>query len=225
MKPASFSIFVFITLALICGPLMAAEQLPEKTPDGLVLQKQNTLEAVYIKPGASLKPYDKVMLAPTYVAFKQGYMENYNADVGPDLSAMLTKSDMKRMQDEIASEFTKVLTDVLQKGGYPVVTEAASDVMLIKPALVNLDVAAPDLETEGSGASFVTDSGSVTLYADLLDSVSNAKFATVIDTKEAGEGMAQRATRVSNKADLDALLRYWAGLLVKRLDSAHGDSS
>jgi hypothetical protein len=224
MKRGSLSILAVTGLLVFASPLAAVEQLPQKTQDGLVLQKQDKLTAVYLKPGASLKPYTKVMLGPTYVAFVKNYRESYNADVGPDLQSMITKSDMQRMQNEVASEFTKAFSEALEKGGYPVVTEAADDVMLIKPAIVNLDVAAPDLETEGSGASFVTSSGSLTLYADILDSVTNDKFATVIDAKEAGEGQAQRATRVSNKADLDAVIRYWAGLLVKRLNEAHGAS-
>ena len=40
------------------------QDLPEVDKDGLELVKQHDLGAVYVKPGASLKPYDKIILLP-----------------------------------------------------------------------------------------------------------------------------------------------------------------
>ena len=50
------------------------------------------------------------------------------------------------MKAGLAAEFKKVFTDELQnKGGYQVVTTAAPDVLVLRPALLNVEVNAPDL--------------------------------------------------------------------------------
>ena len=55
--------------------------------------------------------------------------------------------------------------------GYPVVEEAADDVLLLRPAIVNLDVAAPETSRMSRGRSYVDSAGQMTLYIELYDSV------------------------------------------------------
>jgi hypothetical protein len=222
MKRTTLSILAAAGMLVLAAPLVAREKLPEKTEDGLVLQKDTKVAAVYLKPGASLEPYDKILLVDAYVAFKKNWQRDYNMDQ-VSITARIKDSDIERIKKDVANEFRRVFTDELQKGGYEVVTEAAQDVMIVRPAIINLTVNAPDLNTPGMRAMVVTSAGSLTLYAELWDSVTNDKFAQVIDAQEAGgTGFAHRADRVSNKADLDRTLRHWADLLVKALDHAHG---
>ena len=54
--------------------------------------------------------------------------------------------DMDRMKADVAAAFKKVFTEELQtKGGYEVVDTAAQDVLVLRPAIINLQVTAPDL--------------------------------------------------------------------------------
>lgn len=214
----------FTCIGMLMTPLAAKEKqdLPQSTKDGLQLVQQNKLGAVYVKPGATLQAYDKIMLVDAYVAFAKNWKRDYNSEaIG--LGNRISDEDMDKIKTEVASEFKKVFTEELQKGGYQVVTQTGQDVMIVRPAIINLTITAPDLNTAGMERNFVSSAGTLTLYAELYDSVTSDKFAEVIDAEEAGNhGFAQAANRVTNKAALDQTLRYWADLLRKRLDEAHG---
>ena len=97
--------------------------------------------------------------------------------------------------------------------------------MIFRPAIINLDVAAPDTNDPSVRYVIVRSAGSLSLYAELYDSVTSDKFAEILDAREDYEGgIAHRANRVHNKAALDRILRHWAGLLVNALNDAKGSS-
>lgn len=221
MKNSSI-LMMALTGLLLATPLAARDKLPETTADGLVLQKDSEVGAVYAKPGTSLESYSKILLVDTYVAFKKDWQKNYNrtrAGLGEDIR----DKDVEKIKAEVASEFTRVFTEELEKGGYEVTTDTGADVLIVRPAIINLDINAPDLNKPGMRATIVSSAGSMTLYMELYDSVSSEKLAEVFDNREAGDrGFGYRANRVTNRQALDKTLRYWSGLLVKGLDHAHG---
>ena len=158
----------------------------------------------YIKNGGNAKQ----------AAITAGYSESY----------ALCKTHVILDLPQVKERINKVFTKVLEKGGYPVVTEAGPDVMIVRPALINMRITAPDLPTAGMQTTVVRSAGSVTLYAELYDSATNAKFAEVIDAEEVGGQFAQVANRVTNQAALDRTLDRSPTLLRKRLDEAHRKS-
>lgn len=226
MKPRLLTaLFVAAALCASATSVAAREKLPETTKDGLKLQQQTKLGAVYLKPGASLDAYDKIYLVDTYVAFKKNWARDYNEDE-VNLENRVTPQWMKKVEGEIAQEFKRVFTEQLKKGGYQVTTDRGKDVMIVRPAIINLEITAPDLDTPDMETSFVRSTGDMTLYAELYDSVTNDKFAEVLDAEEIGDhGFAHQAGKVQNKSDFDYTLMQWADLLVKRLNEAHGKTS
>jgi hypothetical protein len=131
---------------------------------------------------------------------------------------------MQRIQSAMSEEFAKVFKKELEEAGYEVTTELASDVLILRPAIVNLDPTAPDLQTAGMTYTIVQSAGAMTLYMELYDGGTNAKIAMVIDGRADSGGMAERANRTTNKAAADRILRQWASRLVKALDAAGGKS-
>lgn len=225
MKVGFFTkIVITVLLCALTATLAAKEKLPETTKDGLVLQHHTELGAVYIKPGATLTDYNEVKILDCYVAFEKNWQRNFNSDaVG--LEGMVTARDMQNIKTKVAEEFKAVFTRELDKAGYTVVENTGADVLLIRPAIINLTVTAPDLNSPEMTTSFVASNGSMTLYAELYDSQTSAKIAEVLDSEEAGYGFTQVANSVTNQAALDKTLQAWAEILVKRLDEAHGKSS
>lgn len=204
------------------GALSAKEKLPETTKDGLVLKHHTKLGAVYIKPGATLSAYDKVKVLECYVAFKKNWRRNYN-DEQPGLEGRVTTADMKKIKQEVAEGFNESFTRELDKAGYTVVDTTGPDVLLIRPAIINLTVTAPDVPTPGIQATIVSSSGSMTLYAELYDSETSAKIAEVLDAEEVGQNSFNHlANSVSNRFEFDQTIDAWAEILVERLDEAHG---
>ena len=209
-------LLVFLTVSAA-----AKESLPETTKDGLHLKHQDKLGAVYALPGASLSAYHRIKLTDVYVAFEKNYQRDYNREQ-MSISNHLTDDDMQKIKDKVAAEFKRVFTKELEKGGYKVVEETGSDVMILRPAITNLQITAPEIAKMGMSRTIVRSTGSMTLYMELYDSVTSQKFAEVMDAEEIGNNsFAHVANRGTNKAELDRTLADWARLLRKRLDEAH----
>ena len=62
----------------------------------------------------------------------------------------------------MAQEFETVFTDILTNGGYELVDEAAEDVLLIRPSIVNLDITAPNQHGSGRSSSYTRSAGEMT---------------------------------------------------------------
>jgi len=214
-----------LLLCILAMPLAAKEELPQTTKDGLVLQHHTKLGAVYLKPGATLDAYDKVKILDCYVAFAKDWQRNYN-DEQMGLDGRVTNQDVQNMKTELAKGFKEVFTKKLDKAGYNVVDTTGADVLLIRPAIINLVVTAPDVQTPGMSATIVSSGGSMTLYAELYDSLTSAKIAEVLDSEEVGQnGFNHIANSVSNRAEFEDSLDAWADILVRRLNEAHGKPS
>jgi hypothetical protein len=215
------SFFACFSLAMLAGPgifagALAADELPATTPDGLELMSGTKVRAVYAKPGATLEPYTKVALLDCQVAFRKNWERDYNRDASFD--RRVHADDMERIKSALAEEFKKVFTDELTKGGYEIVDYTGDDVLIVRPALVNLDVTAPDVMSASRSRSYVTSAGSMTLYMELYDSVTGDIIARVLDPEAADRGgFAMEANRVTNRAEADRILRKWAGLLRSHL--------
>lgn len=209
---------VFISFFL-AAPVIARDKLPEVDSDGLHLVKKSKVRVAYQKPGTDLSKYDKVKILDCYVDFVKNWERDYNMDqIG--LEGRVRDKDAEEIKKRLAAEFNKEFTKVLTKKGIPVVADVGEDVLLLRPALINVNVTAPDLMTAGIQSTFVASAGSMTLYMEMYDSATSTLIARVVDPRADDKGFAQRANRVTNKAAADQMLRYWAELLAKHLENA-----
>jgi hypothetical protein len=211
-----------LLLCSVAITLCAKEKLPEKTKDGLVLQHHTKLGAVYLKPGATLTDYDEVKILDCFVAFQKNWKRNFNNEQ-QGLEGRVTDQEMQKIKTEVAEVFKESFTKALDKAGYTVVDTTGPKVLLIRPAIIDLTVTAPDIPTAGMNTNIVSSSGTMTLYAELYDSQTSAKIAEVVDAEEAGQNsFAHRANSVTNRQAFERTTDAWAKILVKRLDEAHG---
>jgi hypothetical protein len=197
----------------------ASDKLPEVTVDGLHRLSDTELAIVYAKPGADLSQYNRVFLADAYVAFKKNWKRDQNT--GGRLK--VTTSDMEKMKTGLAALFKEVFTETLVEGGYEMATERADDVLIIKPAIINLDVVAPDTTSASMGRSrtYSESTGEMTLYLELFDSVTDDLLAKALDRQFDREtGYFQWQTSVTNRAAANRILKQWANVLKEGLDEA-----
>jgi len=95
--------------------------------------------------------------------------------------------------------------------------------LLIKPAIINLDVFAPDTMDANRGNSFTETAGEMTLYLELYDSVTDDLIAKALDRRRDREtGYFQWQTRINNRAAANRILQVWANVLKEGLDGARG---
>jgi hypothetical protein len=208
-----------------CPSLQAKESPPETTPEGLVLQKSTKSRLVYVKPGATFTQYNRVAILDPLVDFEKDWQKNYNrSQVG--LEGRVSDADVERMKAGLAAEFKRVFIDELQnKGGYQVVTTAAPDVLVLRPALLNVEVNAPDIMKPGINATLVRSAGQMTLFLELWDSSTNTLLARVMDAAADSDTFAKQANRVTNLQAADRILSDWAHALRVRLDEIKGKAS
>lgn len=208
-------------LFLSIGTLLA-DELPQTTADGLNLIDSKNVQALYWRDGATLEEYSKVKILDCFVAFEKNWQRDYNrSSLSP--SERVDARDMERIKATLAEEFNDKFTENLERAGYEVVEETGHDVLLLRPALVNLQVTAPDLKTPNRGNSFTASAGQMSLVMELYDSATSAKIGLVMDAQAARDtGFVQISNSVTNKVEADRILNKWAGLLVAGLDRAHG---
>ncbi len=198
-----------------------ADAPPQVTQDGLQLKVHTKQRLAYVKPGATFNQYDKMMILDCYVEFQKGWQQSYNASVA-DPSRQVTDRDIQRKKTTAAAEFKKVFTAELQKGGYQVTDTAGPDVLLLRPAIINLQVTAPYIQSPGIDANFISSAGAATLYLALWDSSTSTLLARVMDAQADPENFARPANPVTNMQAADLVLRNWADDLVRHLDAVHG---
>ena len=208
---AMFIVSVFVIAGMNLIPARAADDPLAVSFDGLELVPESKADVAYIRPGTDFSGYNKLLILEPEVAFKKNWKRNHRN---------VKDKDMERMRQDLAELFQEVFTQELQtEGGYQIVEDAAEDVLLLRPAIIDLDVTAPDTMSAGRSRTFTNSAGAATLFVELFDSVSGEILARAVDREEARQSSTFRyTTRSSNKADARRMLARWADLLRDRLD-------
>jgi hypothetical protein len=201
----------------------AEQELAPETHDGLTLVPDSKVAAGYIDSAADFSVYKKVMILDCHVAFKKNWQRDQRS--GSASKIRVTAGDMDRIKAEVAGLFRDVFEEELSKdGGYEIVYSAGDDVLLVRPAIIDLDVTAPDTMSAGRSRTYTTSSGAATLFIELYDSVTGDILARAADRKAANRmgGHLGYSNRVTNKSDARKMMRGWAELLRGKLDEFHG---
>lgn len=212
-----------VVVALLLGatafsPAWAKRNLPAVNDEGMELVKDSKLATVYADPGADLSIYNKVLLQEATVAFRKNWKRDQNRGIS---SLRVKTSDMEKIQESVATIFRDVFIQELTDGGYEITDEIGPDVLLVTPAIINLDVHAPDVQGPSRVYSYSESAGEMTLKLELFDSITNDKIATATDRKrDYRAGYLQWRTRVSNTADAKRMMSSWAKALRSALDEA-----
>jgi hypothetical protein len=219
IRQLSLLAFTCASLALASTPALAAKDPPPQvSPEGLQLTKSTKNRLVYVKPGATFSKYGRVAILDPLVEFEKDWQKDYNRSRS-GLEGRVSDDDVAKMKERLAAEFKKIFVAELQgEGGYQVVTVAGPDVLVLRPALLNVEVNAPDVMTAGIEHTVVRSAGQMTLYLELWDSDSNTLLARVMDAQADPDTMAQVGGSVTNKAAADRMLKKWAKELRERLD-------
>lgn len=218
---ASLLFFVLLISITAVTPLWAIKDPPAVNDEGMQLVENSELATVYADPGADLGIYNRVMLLDATVAFKKNWKRDQNR--GNPLK--VKDRDMVKIQEEVAQTFREVFTKELVDAGYAMAQEPAEDVLLVKPAIVDLNVSAPDIQSATVTRSFSESAGEMTLNLELFDSLTNDKIVKATDRKrDTYRGYLEWRTSVSNRSDARRMMTKWAKALTGTLDEARASA-
>ncbi len=203
----------------------ATTELPAVSDDGLELVDGTRVDAVYRAPDADFSHFNRLYIADVKVSFRSNWLRDQNQG---SLSHRVTQQDADNIKAAIADSFRRIFTEELEKGGYQVVAEVDragdnSDLLLLLPAIMDLDVAAPDIKTPGRSRTFTASAGSMALQLEFRDSITGDVLGRIYDSREAPDnGRMMITNSVTNTSEANRMLRRWAKMLVEGLDKAHG---
>lgn len=204
------------------GVVASAEDAPDNW-DGLIQIKPARMDLVYVLPGADFRPYTKVMLDKTEVAFRKDWLKNMNDT--RSMSRKIDDEEVAKIMAAASSNFSDVWTKALEKAGYEVVAAPGADVLRVSTAVANLYINAPDTMESGRVHTFTAEAGEATLILEARDSRTNALLGRVVDRRETRSQVGiQPTNRVTNKADFRALFSQWATIAGKGLDELKAHS-
>ena len=197
--------------------------VPQVSQDGMELEVNKRSTIGYKKEGIDFSEYTHVLILPSQVAFKKNWQRDYNRDqVG--LSTRVKDEDVIRIKTGVAKLFDEVFKEEFSKtGDNPVVEKSGTGTLILKPAIINLDVNAPDLKSAARVKTFTSETGKATLFLEMYDGVSGEILARVIDAEIVGNNThTSWANRVTNTADAKRTIRKWAKNLRAKYDQVHG---
>ena len=209
-------LFAAIALsAVFFGTAIAADKkLPQTTPEGLTLVTETKSRIVYTAEDVDFGQYTKVLILDGEVAFAKNWQRDYNRNVA-GLDGRVKDSDVTRMKARLAGELKTVFSETMMANGHEVVTEPAADVIILRPAIINVVANAPDVRSGGISRSYVAEAGQMTLYLELYDSVSGSLLAQIIDQQRAKRTAPTVAysNSATNLTAVDRILKVWANEL------------
>lgn len=212
--------FISAVLIILAAALTVQSDPPQVSYDGLYLEDSKKIAVLYVKPNADFRRYKKFIMLDAHVAFRKNWQRDTKV-----AGRKVSNKDMLKIQTEVAGLFHSVFSEGLQgDNGYPMVKESGDDVLVIRPALIDLDITAPDIPVAGRVKTYVASAGAATLYLELYDSVSGEILARIVDRRKMRSyGTLHWASSVSNRADAKRMLRRWAKMLRDGFDEMHAD--
>ena len=204
-------------LACLATAGCASQPAPKPPPtwDGLELTEREGFDSVYVRPGASLALYKRVMLRHAEVSFDQNWMPFKD----PVMRAK--KVDPNRISSQVAAAFDEIAMRELQQHSYDVVTSPDDDVLSVVPVITDLFVKFADPAGSGDGDALMLDMGHMTLVVELRDSMTNTALARVIDRMEESSANLSVGSSITSSAAAERILTTWAVALRTALDRAH----
>ena len=195
-------------------PLANAEE-SSGSWDGLIEIKPKRLDVAFLLPGADFSKYTKLMIDPVEVAFKKDWAENYNREAAT-LSQRLSQEDVEKIAKAAREEFTEVFSEAYQKAGLEIATAPASDVLRLRPGVIDLYIVAPDTMSSGRSRTYTMEAGQATLFVELRDSTTGALLGRALDRRATrNSGRAQISNSVTNLSDFRVLFKQWADISIK----------
>jgi hypothetical protein len=219
MNPARaiYTIAILILAGVFCLPAYAQKKDLPLTLDGLQLLPESKLAAVYADPEADLAVYDSLLLLDAQVAFRK----NWQRDINQNRPFNVRNEDILRIRNDVAVLFHEIFTQALESAGFRLVSEQSPGALIIRPAILDLNVRSPANAGPTTTRNISESAGDMTLYLELRDSITGDVLAKAMDFQFDRSNITtfmMDSTR--NERAARRILSGWAEVLVNGLEEA-----
>jgi len=223
MKPFFQLSLLTLALTVVSATAIAKNEPPAVSIEGLNLVEKDRNGEIYAAEGIDWSEYTQIRLERASVSFRK----NWKRDQNRYDPFKVRDQDIEKIKTGLSDLFNEVFTEELtSKGGYTLTDSNAPGVLTLEPRIVDLDIAAPDVNSPGITKSYTEQAGSMTLILEVYDAQSGALIAKASDHQDAPQYNYMRWTNsVSNTAEARRMLQKWATGLIKRLDEAKANSA
>lgn len=215
------SIIVLATTVLMGCSSNNPTNAPQLSPEGMALEISTRSTLAYKKEEVDFSTYNKVQILPSKVAFKKNWQRNYNRSQS-SLSRRINDQDVIQIKEKVANLFDDVFKEEFgHDDTFPLVNKVTSNTLVIRPAIINLTVTSPAINTSSNMNTYISEAGKATLFIELYDGVSGEILARIISASVAGDHSYYNwASRASNHADAKRMIKTWAEKLKVAFDEA-----
>jgi hypothetical protein len=211
-----------LILASVIGCLFAsmaqAKEKPPESWDGLELRKVKGLDLVYVRPNTEFPAYKSVQLEQVGVEFAKNWQRDSR-----DFDRRPTAEDLQEIKVKLGELVQQVFKEELVKHGYTVLDAPAEDTLLVRTAIINLYINAPDVSSAVNVRTYTTSAGSMTLVLEARDGPTGQLQARVIDGRtDNSSGHMTWTNRATNTTEARRMIEVWAKRLRESLDRLNG---
>ena len=205
---------------LASATIALAEDSVPTSFDGLEPVEGARIYSAYINPEADFSVFQRVAILDPFVSFRS----NWKRDQNRSRSRNLRTGDVDRIKADVANLFRDVFIERLEAAGFEIVNNAGEDVLVLRPAIIDLDITAPDTRRAGRSRTYTASTGAATIFIELIDSISGDVIGRAADRRSArrGGGMMTWSNRVTNTAEARRMFGRWADKLVEFLGEHYG---
>jgi hypothetical protein len=191
------------------------------TPDGLHRVKWEPFQVTYVKPGADLQRYNKVLVQEVTVSYKTPPRRgSLNRDaIKPNYA--LSDSAIASLKRYFHEAFVKALG---KSQNFTVAEAPGPEVLLISGHIVNLQIQVPPERHQAMDETdYTTSPGQMTLILDARDSTSGEPLVRVGQARaiQTSGGGWHESDPVSNSGAVRDMFHTWASDLRRELDQFH----
>lgn len=211
-----------VVAALVAAPAAFGAfhgKLEQQVPaQGLQRVEMAGMGLSFVRPGASLASYDRVLLEPVDVSFRRDW-----APYGTGSLLRVGTERREAVRDEVAQSVRQAFARSLAQRGLVLASEPGPGVLRLQLRVVDLYLSNPWGPAPARARVLATSSGEMTLLAELSD----ARTGEVL--VRAGDWQDMRATGrllptddIRTRSDIDGTAQAWAASLADALRPARG---
>jgi hypothetical protein len=148
------------------------------------------------------------------------FQKNWQRDINTAKPYKVTKEDMQIIKAELSALFGEIFRSELKSAGYVLTDEQAGDVLLVRPAILDLNVNSPDVGANRT-RSLNESAGDMTLYLELRDSITGDILVKALDFQfDRSKVTPYMQDKSRNEKAARRILSNWAETLVNGLHQA-----